>query len=274
MNLARALKRYLRHRRFARLCARAKAGATSAAVISPRPALSSLWAHAGGGLLRYGNAQESIDRSVAAGFGVVEIDISVTTDGVPVLSHNFRPDGEWLYDGFPTLKQFLDQRLHDTLTPLTLEGCLERYRSWQGLFCLDQSVQLRGSGFDFFAWMAEHVASEHRKNLVMQAYSFEDLRRLAVLGGFAGIHYCLDLFAYDAYELRLLAEVLRAYGVGSVSIGDCPITDAVRTSVGLLVSAGLRVGLYGINSKSRCRCWKEVGATVFDTDDLQPGDGL
>lgn len=81
-----------------------------------------LIAHSGGGIngYVYTNSKEAILQSIASGYRVIEVDVSMTSDGVPVLSHDFRPDHEQLFNSLPTLEVFLNTPMECNLTPLTL----------------------------------------------------------------------------------------------------------------------------------------------------------
>ena len=92
-----------------------------------------LWAHAGGGCLHtYGNSKEAIEDSISKGFKVIEIDLDLTSDGVPVLSHRFRPGNQIQFDHRPTLSEFLSAPINGRYTPLTLQGLFNEFRTFDG----------------------------------------------------------------------------------------------------------------------------------------------
>lgn len=81
-----------------------------------------LIAHGGGGALqRYANSCEAIEKSMRDGFHVIEVDVSMTADNIPVLSHDFNPDEELYWKHWPSSAEFLSTLLDGRYHPLSLE---------------------------------------------------------------------------------------------------------------------------------------------------------
>ena len=89
----------------------------------------------------YQNSKEAIERMMQLPVDVLEVDVCFTADGVPVLTHNFEPDGELAFpEGKPTVEQFLKTKINGQWTPLTFEGFVEVIRGWSGVVFVDVKI--------------------------------------------------------------------------------------------------------------------------------------
>lgn len=124
-----------------------------------------LWAHAGGGRLHtYGNSKEAIEDSISKGLKVIEVDVDLTSDGVPVLSHRFRPGNQIQFDHRPTLSEFLSAPINGCYTPLTLQGLFDEFKSFDGYWAVDSwGVYSSGKKFNFPSYLCEIQGGENLK---------------------------------------------------------------------------------------------------------------
>lgn len=85
--------------------------------------------HGAGGVngARYNNSKEGIVRGICCGYKVIEIDLGLTAEKVPVLTYRFKPDDEIIFQGVPSLSKFLSSGALEGETPLTLEMFIEQY---------------------------------------------------------------------------------------------------------------------------------------------------
>lgn len=238
----------------------------------PKPVL---WAHAGGGrLCAYSNSKEAIDDSIAHGFKVLELDVAVTSDGVPVLSHWFRPCGVELYGGRPTLQQFKDTPVGGRYTPLTLEALFENYGEFDGWFALDPYFIFRsGWRFDLVSWLRRHCTTSQLGKIIYQVPALESAKALARNHPFASLHYSLPAdidLPRNRWRLSSYLRALTAFGVRSVSLGNRPISEATRDAVRIIRRAGLHVSIVDVDSVDECRRWMDAGADVFNSRLLHP----
>lgn len=235
-----------------------------------------LWAHAGaGGEIFYANAPEAFDKSIAKGFKVLEVDVSITADGVPVMSHCFHPNGNIVFDAIPTVQEFLSQKICECYTPMTLKMFLERYRDFDGFICIDQTDNSRASEFDLIGFLEQHTTPTQRARMIYQTYTLEDLARFKAHNSFGFIHYCLGREAWDSkaeWTWSFLIPALKSCGVTSVSFGDMPIDARLERLVKTFVEAGFVISVANVNEVSRARKWMSLGVECFDTDFLGLGD--
>ena len=234
-----------------------------------------LWAHAGGGSLHtYGNSKEAIADSIEKGFKVIEVDVDLTSDGVPVLSHRFRPDNQVQFDHRPTLSEFLSTPLNGKYTPLTLKGLFEEFKSYDGYWAID-SWGLHDSGmeFDLPSYLCEMLGEERARKIIYLANSLHKGIRVAKLGQFASVHCGLPEDIDKSEGLWQLSHLIRIYtgaGIRSVTLMDRPISEMTKVVVSRLREAGIHVSICGVETAERVRRWLAVGADVFNTDRLTP----
>lgn len=235
-----------------------------------------LWAHAGaGGEILYANAVEAFDASISNGFKILEVDVSITSDGVPVMSHCFRPNGSIEFDEVPTVDEFLAKKICGRFTPLTLEMFLKRYRDFDGYICVDQTENSRASGFDLIGFLERHSTAEQLARMIFQAYTLDDLQRLKGHNPFGFIHYCLGREAWDPKaeaNWAILIPALKACGVTSISFGDMPIDTRLCRLVKTFSGAGFVVSVANVNDFSRAEKWMSIGVECFDTDYMVPSN--
>ena len=272
----RELLRYTEfHRRFHHL--EAKRGG-SAWCDTSKPLI---WAHAGGGQLGfYMNCKEAIDDSIKRGFNVVELDVNLTSDNVPVLTHGFETNEEIMFDRVPSCSEFLSTPVCGRYTPLTLSQFFDIYAQFLrdgGWVSLDPQ---QSPEFDLVSYLEENISDVLLSHVIYQINSREDLLRLAENNPFGALHYCLieevncvsRSKPLQMWRFPVLIDTLRAMGIRSCSFMDRPITDDVRDMVHILSKAGIVVSVARCNSLSRYRKWRNVGVLCVNSELLTPED--
>lgn len=157
--------------------------------MAPQPVL---WAHAGGGQLAvYTNSKEAIDDSIAKGYNVIEVDVALTRDGVPVLSHFFKPSGIHRPAIIPTLAEFKKERIVGKWTPLSLKECLDIYadKIWLSIDPLSIIIDSHSKDFDLIGYIENNTTLEQRKHIMYQIYTIKDLKRLKNNNSFGALHF-------------------------------------------------------------------------------------
>lgn len=233
-----------------------------------------IWAHAGGAdPVLYGNAQENFDRAIAKGFKCLEADVGITSDGVPVMTHLFRPNFENIYMGVPTSKEFLNTLIADKYTPLTLESFLSRYRDFDGYIFLDGLNFSRRSRFNFRKYFSK-IDEEIKQKIIVQVFKFDDLLSLKMDNPFGGIHFSgISGLGTNKYIRPLLIKALKSCGVKSVSISDFEIVGKdIANVVGDFRRAGMVVSVAGVNALSYYRRLRKIGVNCIDSDYLTPNE--
>lgn len=231
------------------------------------------WAYAGGGRLHvYGNSQEAIEDSLSRGVKILEVDCNFTSDGVPVLTHEFRPNNAIEFDHIPSAQEFLAKKVNDRFTPLSLDSFLAKYIKDGGVFCAIDPGSAGGKG-DLLEYMVRNVSVEVRQKIIYQTYSLQMASR-AVNAGFASVHFGVHyIFSRkEFWRLRYLLPTLASIGVQSVSLQDCPMTESVVDAVKQIVDSGLVVSIAGIDSMDRIRRWMKCGVRCFNSRFVTPID--
>lgn len=146
-----------------------------------------LWAHAGGGMLGfYTNSREAIEDSIKRGYKVIEIDVGLTSDMVPVLTHNFAPEGVAAFYRLPTSEEFLSQPICGKYTPLSLKNCIDEFSTSDVYFSIDPHL----GDFDLISWLDSNLDAVSLRKIIYQIYSKEELIRLAKRNPFGALHFC------------------------------------------------------------------------------------
>ena len=220
-----------------------------------------LIAYAGGGIngLSYLNSEEAIRSSIEAGAKVIEIDVSLTADGVPVLSHDFMPDHEIMFEQRPTLAEFLSNPLPGNQTPLTFDAFIEKFGGWEGNFLIDTKMH---DELAVAYWLEEHCPAEVRNRFIFQIGSKRLLEELSRKKIFSFLHYN----GKTIERLEQMLPLLRKYNVHTVSISDDAITG--KDSLENLCGAGLHVYVFTVNHRRRMDYVLKAGASGVFTDRL------
>ena len=232
-----------------------------------------LWAYAGGGSLRrYGNAVEDIDASIKNGFLVIELDFAQSADGIPLMTHFFKPeDSENEWDHVPTAAEFLAKKVNGKYTPLDFSGFIKRYANSGCFFSLDPFYyycNVQDGERKFREYVLSHTTAAERKHLILQLYSFKTLVEMRGNHDFGALHYVIGIGNF--WKVKYLIPLLTEAGVRSVSFQDCQFTDEMFEAIKLLHAANIRVSAAGVNTIDRYQEVKKVGVNLVNTASLTP----
>ena len=235
-----------------------------------------LWAYAGGGHLhQYGNSLEAIDESIKLGFRIIEIDVSLTSDNVPVVTHWFRPDNQIMFNQTPTVEAFKKTLINDKYHGLTLKELFDRYDDVDVYFSIDPAhlVALQ-SEFDLVSYIVQNASVKFLNRIIYQVYSIPELLRLRQLSlPFASLHYvleCLNNGKNDFWMIPHLMPYLTACGVRSVSLRDRPVTYELIDAINAFNAVNIRVSVTGVDYKNRADELLKLGVSCFNTRLLTP----
>ena len=234
-----------------------------------------LWAHAGGGALHtYGNSKEAIEYSLDHGLRVIEIDVDLTSDGVPVLTHRFRPDNQIAFDHRPDLKEFLSTPVNGRFTPLTLERLFALFGDRDVFFAIDSwGIARSGLRFDLIDYIDRMADERLHQKIIFLANSIDEGVTIAQTRKFASVHCGLPEDIDTDGGIWQLPDLVRIYAganIHSVTLMDREITDRTEQVVGELESHGIHVSICGVETVKRCKKWRKLGVGVFNTNKLYP----
>ena len=235
-----------------------------------------LWAYAGGGHLhQYGNSVEAIDTSIAKSFKVIEIDVSLTEDGIPVVTHWFRPDNQVVFDKTPTLEVFKSTLINKKYHTMTLKELFDRYSGTGVYFSIDPAhmVALRQK-FDLVRYIMGNAPIEFQRRVIYQVYTFDELARInRISPPFASLHYVLEVLNNprpEYWKIPYLIPHLTEAGVRSVSLRDREISSGFIETVKAFNDVNIRVSVTGVDYKDRCEELMKIGVSCFNTRLLEP----
>lgn len=231
-----------------------------------------IWAHAAGARqILFANTKEAIDDSISHGFKVVEVDVSVTSDGIPVLSHGFKPNGIEMFKCIPTFKTFISSPICGEYTPLALSDLWNKYESWQGYFAIDQTPTSMRPRFDLIGFMRKYAPKSFLGKTIFLAYTLEELVALKGNNPFGAVHYCL--YPLPPYQyLPLLVKTLAAANVHSVSFGEREIDEETKKVVQVFHDANIYVSVARVDTIERWLLWRNCGVKCINSNYLTPDD--
>ena len=228
-----------------------------------------LWGHAGGGQLGfYTNSKEAIEESIRLGYKVIEVDISLTSDNVPVLSHKFSPGGILAFPQRPSLDEFMCTPICGRWTPLSLKDLIDLYADSDVVFSIDPHLD----DFDLIGYMKRHAPKAFLERCIYQIYTVSDFKRLAADNPFGALHYCIDESLLARGGIPQLIKMLTTLGVNSVSFGERPISKEIMEAIACFRNANIVVSIACVNTRERALEWLRIGANCFDSDLLVPDD--
>ena len=218
-----------------------------------------------------------MEDSIARGFKVIEIDVALTADNVPVLSHRFCPCNKKQFEQIPVSTEFLATPINGRFTPMTLQVFFEEFQRFDGYTVIDPYFMYKGGAlFDLPEYIEECVTPSQLGRIIYSVPSLEFMVALSKRGHrFASLHYALPSNLDDDNEfwrLPYFVRILTSCNVRSVSMGDREITGKTLAVVRAFRDVGIHVSVAGINDVEKCNKWMEAGVDIFNTDLLSPCD--
>lgn len=217
-----------------------------------------VFAHAGGGQCRsvYLNAEECIMHIIQRSNCALEVDVCFTADGVPVLTHNFEPDGELAFpEGKPTVVQFLKTKINGQWTPLTFEGFVEVIRGWSGVVFVDVK---RGEVIRLAEWLRTSSIRAEVAQWIFQIGSEEEFVACK-RAGLEVLHFNAPL--PEAYRW---IPWMKAHGVHTISIPHRSILTSKTLQP--FRDAGIHTFAWTVNHKTDRQRVLQAGVKGYFTD--------
>ena len=231
-----------------------------------------MWAYAGGGGRRYGNAVEDVVVSIEAGFKVVELDFARTSDGVPAATHFFKPENsETEWDHVPSASEFMSKKVNGRFSPMLFRDVIDRFIGKGVYFSLDPFYwycNVENGETLFREYVVANTTADERKKLILQLYSFKALCQMRGNNDFGALHYIIG--PGTLWKVPHLVHVLTDVGVHSVSMQDAELTTEMREAISILRKAGTHVSIAGVNTLERYREVLAAGADCINTSFLTP----
>ena len=238
----------------------------------PFPAMSAdgvhprLIAHAGGAIYGYRltNSLEAITTAAGNGFGFIELDFDVTSDGQIVLIHAWKGVAERLLGskGKKTLQEFLEA---ETLADLTLMD-LSMLSDWlkdhpQVSIITDVKAE------DNVAVLKQLMQQADASRFIPQAYSEEEYRQIKALG--------YERVILTAYRMEVDADALSEFAQKerpwAITVHEQYISAPLLNAISETDTA---IYAHTVNSVDFYEKWKDQGLTGIYTDYFEPSNWL
>jgi glycerophosphoryl diester phosphodiesterase len=234
-----------------------------------------LIAHAGGGTLdgRLSNSLEAIEESYASGIRWFEVDVSLTSDGRPILLHDWEQSWRYWFDGGIAFgiaswtasdrpvgfNAFMAARMKGDRTQLDMGSlCLWLRSRPQARFFLDPKD-------DHVATLVA-VAETCQEGLSQLVWYTSD-RETAAFAKQLGIGQIALSYYYGQLSLD---EMNLEAGTGSYDYVDLGVHDFDLDQVREAVSWQIPVIAWTVNSAQTAQALADAGVTAIITDTLRP----
>lgn len=186
----------------------------------------------------------------------LEVDVCFTADGVPVLTHNFEPDGELAFpEGRPTVEQFLATKINGQWMPLTFEAFVELVRGWSGVVFVDVK---RGELTRLAEWVMKSPIKEEVSDWIFQIGSAEEFVACK-RAGLNVLHFNAPL--PEAYRW---IPWMKAHQVHTISLPHRALLTA--ETVKPFRDAGIHIFAWTVNHKTDRQRVLAAGASGYFTD--------
>ncbi len=128
---------------------------------------------------KYLNSQESFLKYVNAGYTLIEVDFLYTSDNEIVCSHKFEHLGSYNLKNRPTLEEFLNTKLENQYTGMTLTWLLEQLKTYSDVKIVfdskeDDTITL----LEEITQIANELDIDISSRFIIQVYSIEDYYKI------------------------------------------------------------------------------------------------
>ena len=219
--------------------------------------------HGAGGLnqRKYNNSREGICRGIDKNYKVIEVDISVTADRIPVLTHRFMPDDERIFEQRPLLSEFLSSGALEGENAITLELFIKDFSDSDPYYLIDCQ---HGTEDVVIEWFEKNTSKQQRQKVIFQVHSINSLKKVYHKSVFANIHY-------NGSSMDVISNIkqLKKYNVHTCSMSDDEFTSN-KEDVLSIIGTGMHVFAFTINYERRLRKLVELGISGCFSDFLSP----
>lgn len=240
---------------------------------------SCLIAHALGnaGEYTYTNTREALEESLAEGYKVLEVDLSLTSDGEVVCRHTWYSDTyDVSYDGtIPDLETFKNEKYFGVLTTLSGRELLEIWAEYPELYFVsdvkqDENTNLLEVLEKLVALAREMGQEKLLEHLIVQLYDIEDYDRINEI-------YPIKHWLFTTYQLPDTpgAEVEAAAFAAEKGFGVLTVPAWCMSSdyfIELADAYGLNLFIHTIDTPESVRKSSRRGIYGYYSDFLVPDD--
>ena len=143
----------------------------------------------------YTNCREALDNSLNNGAKTFECDVCMTSDKIPVMTHEISPEADF--------ETFINTKINGTLTPLSLEMIVNKMRENKELFFF---IDTKNGETKFVAKWLKKYASDVIDRFIVQVGYVKDYNEVCKIHKFKYFHWN---FSIDRNVNHHLAFVVR-----------------------------------------------------------------
>ena len=224
-----------------------------------------LIAHAGGAIagFRYTNCREALDNSYENGYRFFEVDIDLTSDGYPVLIHDWDSMAErmLLSPGKRTREEFLSSKSFLNLTLMDLDGLC----AWLGSHGDAVIVtDIKDNNYEILKTLAEGWP-ELLDRVIPQIYSYDEFDSIKGLG--------YNRIILTLYRLNLDIEAVAAFAgekkPWAITVAESRLSEELLSAIR---EKDPKCGIYAhtVNSLAAFEKWEPIGLTGIYSDYFLP----
>ena len=236
-----------------------------------------LIAHACGGIdgQPYTNSVEAFEQSYAKGMRTIEVDFRLTSDDKLVCCHTWNEQlcGDYEAGHIYSEEEFLNIRIYDRYTPMSLETLLELMKKYEDVWIVtdtkfweEQDVQKE---FGILLETAESTDSmEVLNRFVIQLYTHEMYDVVEEIHSFPS--YILTLYMIGGVDREHFTEHCRFLadrGIGSITMWYYWVSPEVME---IADRYGISVYVHTVNNMEDVEELRDMGVKGFYTDDIYP----
>lgn len=240
-------------------------------------------AHAGGGIngRTNTNSQEALELAVKNGHQVIEVDLSLTSDGELVLSHGWEEDSAEAREvetGVPDLQTFCDTRVCRKYTPVTMKDLLAWMKRHKEVYIVTDTKCEEAELRQQFGRLVELAGQDSRllDRFVVQVYDTEMYDTIQSIYAFPNVMYATYQTAdKDLAYWNQVVEDCASRGIQAVSVSREYVSTKKHPSqpyVEILKDAGLKVCVHTVNTITGMETLLDAGADIVMSDFLVVDD--
>lgn len=189
-------------------------------------------------------------------YKVIEVDLALTKDHIPVLSHRFSFDNEICFAEKPDLSTFLKFPFANNYTPLTLDEFYKKFFDFSNFFLFDCAF---GDEKEIYKFIKKYP-NEFLKKIIFQVHNI-NFAYSVYRDNFVGyIHYNFSTIKQAYRNINLLKKM----NIHTISISDDQILN--NTCLNVFKDNNIYVFAYTVNHQRRLKFLLNAGVSGVFTD--------
>jgi glycerophosphoryl diester phosphodiesterase len=239
---------------------------------------SALIAHAGGGMEKehYSNSLEAFEDSYQNGMRTIELDFLLTSDDRLVCGHDWNQQlcSDYEEGYVYSYEEFLDIRIFDKYTPLSLERVFELMKKYEDVYVItdtkDSNPEEVRRDFEILLETAQETDSmEVLNRLVIQLYNYEMYDVVEEVYPFSS--YVLTLYKlgeFDETEFISHCRFCKTNGIDAITMWYYWATPEIMD---IANQYGIDIYVHTLNTVEEMEEYYDMGVKGIYTDEVTLG---